>query len=178
MADSKSWTIQDTLSSPCLMSSRWEMVLVLLGLQRQLWGTCESLKTGKLYHLWLFLFKWHNLLLKNNRQKHRNSGKYRHVLHLSNFKQMLWNFYTAKSNKWEKEIRRLGRLETHKDNFPEQSLQVHVFDPQFWDERPPQWQFLFFSSQQTSWNFEWLIWWEQGMLKASVSTENMSALQW
>ena len=44
---------------------------------------------------------------------------------------MLWNFYKAKLNKWEKDIERLQVLETHKDDFPEQSLQVHVFDPWF-----------------------------------------------
>ena len=30
-------------------------------------------------------------------------------------------FYKAESNKWEKDFERLEGLETHKDNFPEQS---------------------------------------------------------
>ena len=41
---------------------------------------------------------------------------------------MLESFYKAKSNKWEKEVWRLDRLKTHEDDFPEQFLQVPVFD--------------------------------------------------
>ena len=44
---------------------------------------------------------------------------------------ILSNFYKAKSNKCEKDIRRFDRLKTHEDDFPEQSLQVPVFDLQF-----------------------------------------------
>ena len=54
---------------------------------------------------------------------------------------MIWYFYKAKSNKWEKDFERLQGLQTHKDNFPKQSLQVQVFDPGFEDEMPSQWQF-------------------------------------
>ena len=44
---------------------------------------------------------------------------------------MLWKFYKAISNKWEKDIKTVEDLKAYKDSFPEQSSQVHVFDPQF-----------------------------------------------
>ena len=72
---------------------------------------------------------------------------------------------------------RLEGLETHKDNFPEKSVQVCVFDPGFWEKMLSQWLFWYFPSQQMSWAFEWLIWWGQKILKGFVSTENMSAPQ-
>ena len=50
-------------------------------------------------------------------------------------------FYEAELNKWEKDFKRLQSLDTHKDNFPEQSLQVHIFDLGISDKMPSQWLF-------------------------------------
>ena len=40
-----------------------------------------------------------------------------------------------------KDFERLQGLDTHKDNFLEQSLQVHIFDPGFSDKMSSEWLF-------------------------------------
>ena len=62
-------------------------------------------------------------------------------MHVWDSEGMLWKFYKAILDEWDKDIGRLQGSKPYKDGVPEQFLQVHFFYPWSWDKMTPQWQF-------------------------------------